>query len=93
MVSDPRERRMKIELTGVGRGRIEIEGKDVSAGVRSFVLRAGVGEVAEIELDVVAPKGGTFDGVARIEITPELRAIMLAAGWTPAEPVEPLSAA
>jgi hypothetical protein len=83
------KRQLKIDVSATGFGRIEIEGQDVSNSVSGFTIRGGVRELTTAELDIVAPRGATFNGMARIEITPELRAIMLAAGWTP--PVEDAS--
>ena len=74
---------LKVDLGASGTGKVLVDGQDVSNAIRGVTIRAAVGEMTTAELDVIAPAGITFDGPARITITPEVRAIMLAAGWTP----------
>jgi hypothetical protein len=84
-----REHMITTEVSPTGQGPIVLDGHDVSRVVRGFTIKAHVGEVTRMELDVTPPWLVAFNAMARIEITPELRAIMLAAGWTP--PVEDAS--
>lgn len=76
----------EIEVSGHGRdGRVVLDGHDVTNGVRGFVLRAGVDCVTELELDVVAADGATFDGEVRLVIPESTRDALVALGWTPPE--------
>lgn len=74
----------QIEVDGTGRdGRVVLDGRDVSGGVRGFALRAEVGRRTELELDLAVADGATFDGEVRLVIPESTREALIALGWTP----------
>lgn len=72
---------VKIMAGADGRGTIEVDGQ-VLQGVTSFVLRAGVGEIPELELDVAVYDVSTF-AEASVLIPPSTAETLVALGWTP----------
>lgn len=78
--------RAEITVDGTGRdGRIVLDGHDVSRGVRGFALRAEIGRVTELELELSAVDGATFDGEVRLVIPEGTREALIALGWAPPE--------
>lgn len=72
---------VKITVGAVGTGSIELDGQPLR-GVRSFVLRGGVGERPELELDVAVHDVSTF--AETIVLVPsDTAATLVALGWTP----------
>ena len=74
---------VKINLTHEGTGTVHLDGIDVSKAVGGLTVEAKVGDLTTVELHCAARENVEFEGEARITVTPELRAIMLAAGWEP----------
>lgn len=56
--------KVKAKVDEVGRGELEIDGVDVSHAVKSFSMRAGVGNVTEITLVVMGE--WEYEGLARV---------------------------
>ncbi len=74
----------EIEINGTGTaGRIMLDGHDVAAGVRGFVLRSEVGRMTELELDVAVVDDSQFGGEVRVVIPDSTREALVALGWTP----------
>ena len=74
---------VEIALSATGTGTVLVDGTDVSKVVSGVRIKAQVGDLTEVALSVSTPRGVKFSGEARIMIEPELRAILLAAGWEP----------
>lgn len=64
-------------------GSVLVDGHDVAKVVRGITVKATVGGPAEVEIDVSVRQGVKFHGQAVIGFAPELRTILLAAGWEP----------
>lgn len=80
---------MKAKLTLLatpGRGnRIELDGIDVTGGVRALDLQAGVGEVTRLTLDVMLREGATVEGDFEVRVPDATAETLKALGWTPPE--------
>lgn len=73
----------KIQMGPPGRGRVELDGVDVSNSVRAFTLRAEVGEFPVLELEMT-PQWVAVDGAeVEVRIAPGTAHILQLAGWTP----------
>lgn len=65
-----------------GRERIVLDGQDITNTIVGIGLTARVGEINRIALDLHLPEI-VINGEARVEITPQQQALLLALGWTP----------
>lgn len=77
--------RVKLDLRANGTGLVELDGVDVSTAVAGLTVNANVGDMTSvlIRLPEVAV---TMDGVARVKLAPQVRELLVAAGWTPPGP-------
>ncbi|HEY9418155.1 MAG TPA: hypothetical protein VIQ30_25630 [Pseudonocardia sp.] len=75
--------RAQIGIDQVGRGRIVLDGHDVSDATRGMVLRAAVGRPTELELDLVVIDDMRLDGEFRVVVPESTREALVALGWTP----------
>ena len=75
----------EIEVSGAGRGgRVVLDGADVSKGVRGLTIRAGLGQVTQVELDLSVFDVTEFESDAvQILIPDHTRDALIALGWTP----------
>lgn len=74
----------EIEISGTGRGRVVLDDADVSAAVRGLTIRAEVGRIPQIELDLsVIDVTGLGVAQAEILIPDATREALIALGWTP----------
>lgn len=64
-------------------GGIEIDGQDVANFARGFELRAGVGEITTLTLDLIPRRVSEFEGEAFVRLRGEFEDFLIALGWTP----------
>jgi len=62
---------------------IEYAGHDLTKGVRSLRLTAGVGRFTELDLELAVFETTTFSGEVRLHISDPARDVLIALGWTP----------
>lgn len=63
--------------------KIVIDGRDVSRACRGYTLRAEVGCLPELTLDLVVIRPGDIDGEAEVIVPGETATALVALGWTP----------
>ncbi len=76
-----REARLRLPIDCGPGAEIEIEGRQMT-GVRSIALRAGVGQITTLEVEMVLGKI-LAEGRWRIAVSPSAREDLIALGWTP----------
>lgn len=83
-------RKYDVEITMDGvRGRVVVDGQDLSKGVRGFALRGGVGEITALELDLnLIDVTRVSSTSTEILIADEASEALIALGWTPPESSE-----
>lgn len=74
--------RVKLDLRNNGTGLVELDGVDVSMAVGGLTVNANVGDVTSVLIRLPAA-AVTMDGVARVKLAPQVRELLVAAGWTP----------
>lgn len=67
---------------------VKVDGHDITRAVAAIGFNARVGEKTSLTLDLAIQKGVSFVGEARVRVSDETAAAMLALGWTP-PPSEP----
>jgi len=73
---------VKLDLTQSNNGRVILNGLDVSTAIAGVTVNAQVGEMTSVLLRLPAA-AVTMDGVAKVKLAPQIREILVAAGWTP----------
>lgn len=75
------ERTDAVKIAAKGRGaEVAVNGADISRVVASYHVRHSSGGVPTVELELIGAH--QFEGPARVEIQPKLRAALIALGWT-----------
>jgi hypothetical protein len=79
-------RTLVVELDGAGRGRVLVDGDDISDAVRGVEVRAEEGGPTSATLDLTVLDATRIES-ARTEVVMagRVRDLLLAAGWTPPE--------
>lgn len=75
------ERTVNIHLDGTGSGTIEVNGQPLR-GVRSLTLNSEAGQRPEITLELLLHDISTV-AEARVLVTDDVAATLVALGWTP----------
>jgi len=77
----------EIEVGRTGaRGKIKIDGQDISGLVRGFSLDAGVSEATTLHLDLLPPRVSAQATDLTVHIQPKLAALLETLGWNPPPP-------
>lgn len=78
---------VKISLSPMGTGRIELDGHEIQNAVAGFTLNANAGDATTmlVRLSAVAL---SYVGSVDVKMPDSTRQLLVAAGWTP--PVEPV---
>lgn len=82
-------RTARLSLDGIGGGKIEIDGHDVTDTVRGITLKAGAGCVPHLVLDLVI-HAGEIDGQADVHVPADTAAALVDLGWTPPDDGQPV---
>lgn len=83
---------IRISPTRPGRAKIELNGYDISKGVRSFIVSQSVGEAPLVELELIGYDGLDLEAVdprAVVRLTGDNRKVLERLGWTPPENEHP----
>lgn len=73
---------VRLVLDQISATCIEVDGRQLD-GVRGLTLRAGVGQLTELELDLVIEQIETVAGEVHTVITTGAAETLKALGWTP----------
>lgn len=73
---------VRVNLTNLGTGKVELNGKDVSSAVAGLTINANVGDATSVLLRLPAV-AVSVDAEARIELPEYVEELLVAAGWTP----------
>ena len=78
----------KLTVTPLGKNEhVEVNGVDVAPGCRGYTLRAEVGEMPTLTLDLPLLEGAEVDGDVQVLIPEATRQTLIALGWTPPDTV------
>ncbi|WP_435582900.1 hypothetical protein [Amycolatopsis thermoflava] len=77
------KRNVHIEHTG-GRGKLVVDGHDISRAVISYELHARAGHLPQLWLTLHAPEN-EIDGEMDVRLTEPVRTALVALGWIPPE--------
>lgn len=85
----PGVKTIEIELDGPAAydGTIKVDGIEVKQAVRALDVRARVGDLISVTLDVMAMAGARFSGSAYVGIPTETAELLEVLGWTPPDPI------
>lgn len=64
---------------------VVVDGSDLAAGVRGLTLRAKVGEIPTLELELLIDQQWV-DGKWLVDVDPRSRDVLIKLGWTPPKP-------
>lgn len=82
-------RTARISLDATGGGNVGIDGHDVTDTVRGLTLKASVGCVPQLVLDL-GIHTGEIDGQAHVHIPADTAATLVHLGWTPPDDGQPV---
>jgi hypothetical protein len=83
-VSATAEHRVSVVVDATGRGRIHLDGADVSGLVSGVHIDAGVGLVTTVELELRLAVSAELNGARVIVgLDSEIEELLVALGWTP----------
>jgi len=77
---------VKLNLPAVGtrdHARVDVGGYDLASITTNLSLRAGVGQVATLQVELALGKGTEVDGEMSVVVGPQTHAALLVLGWTP----------
>lgn len=78
------EHRVSVVVDATGRGRIHLDGADVSGLVSGVHIDAGVGVVTTVELELRVAASAELNGARVIAgMDGDVRGLLVALGWTP----------
>lgn len=81
---ETKARSMRITTQGF-RGAVEVDGVDLSDGIRGLTVRLGAGQLPQVELDLIIVDLELEGDDSRLIIPEATRAALIALGWTAPE--------
>jgi len=81
---ETKARSMRITTRGAT-GTVEVDGVDLSTGVRGLTVKLGVGQLPKVELDLIVLELDLDSDDTRLIIPEATRAALVALGWTAPE--------
>lgn len=82
-------RTARLSLDDIGGGQVEIDGHDISDTVRGLTLKAGVGRVPQLVLDLRIHTGEA-EAEAVVHVPADTAAALVELGWTPPDDGQPV---
>jgi hypothetical protein len=78
-------RYVRMKVDSMGRGRIEVDGVDLSGEVSGVEFSSGVGRYAQTSALTVkfAVAAMDLEGEMTVEVEQDMREALIALGWTP----------
>ncbi|MEV2277759.1 hypothetical protein AB0I72_19445 [Nocardiopsis sp. NPDC049922] len=76
-------KRLTLNVDHVGRGKVELDGDDISNVVRAVTVAAEVGQLTEVTLGLKLRESAVVDTDAVITVPDETRDALIHLGWMP----------
>lgn len=73
---------VKIHLTAMGTGTVELDGREIQNVLAGFTLNANAGEATSM-LVRLTPVALRYVGTVDVKLPESVRVLLVAAGWTP----------
>ncbi|MFI6274296.1 hypothetical protein [Streptomyces sp. NPDC050988] len=88
MAEEP-TRTARLSLDAIGGGQVEIDGHDITDTVRGLTLKAGMGRVPQLVLDLRIHTGEA-EAEAVVHVPADTAAALVELGWTPPDDGQPV---